>query len=129
MNLHLNDNSAINKDDKLFKIRPYIELLNKKFQQSGVHKTNLSIDGQMIPYRRRHSERMFCKGKPIRFGYKAWTLALSDGYVYAFDLYTGKSNKEKTSESSLGLRCVRNFILPLWTLLFIECSFCVLLLL
>ena len=31
MNLHLNDNSAINKDDKLFKVRLYIELLNKKF--------------------------------------------------------------------------------------------------
>ena len=93
MNLHLNDNSAINKDVKLFKVRPYIELLNKKFQQFGVHKTNLSIDEQMIPYRGRHSARMFGKGKPIRFEYKAWTLASSDGYVYAFDLYTGKSNK------------------------------------
>ena len=109
MNLHLDNNSAINKDDKLFKVRPYIERLNKKFQQFGVHKTNLSINEQMIPHRGRHSARIFCKGKPIRFGYKAWTLALSDGYVYAFDLYTGKSNKGKTSESSLGLRCVRNF--------------------
>ena len=42
--LHISDYSAINKDDKLFKVRPYIELLNKKFQQFGVHKTNLSID-------------------------------------------------------------------------------------
>ena len=84
MNLHLNDNSAINKDDKLFKVRPYTELLNKKFQQVTVHKTNLSIE-QMIPYRGRHSARMFCKGKPIRFGCKAWTLASSDGYVYGFD--------------------------------------------
>ena len=57
----------------------------------------------MIPYRGRHSTRMFCKGKPTRFGYKAWTLASSDWYVYAFDLYTGKSNKEKSSESSLRL--------------------------
>ena len=109
MNLHLNDNSTINKDDKLFKVRLYIKLLNKKFQQFGVYKTNLSIDEQMIPYRGRHSARMFCKSKPIRCGYKAWTLASSDRYVYAFDQYTGKSNKEKTSENFLGLRCVRNF--------------------
>ena len=33
--------------------------------------TNLLIDEQMTPYRGRHSARMFCKGKPIRFGYKA----------------------------------------------------------
>ena len=57
----------------------------------------------MIPYRGRHSARMFRKGKLIRLGYKAWTLASSNGYVYAFDLYTGKSNIEKTYESSLGL--------------------------
>ena len=64
----------------------------------------------MIPYRGRHSARIFCKGKPIRFGYEAWMLASSDGYVYTFDRYTGKSNKKKTFESSFGLRCVRNFI-------------------
>ena len=109
MNLDLNDNSAINKDDKLFKVKPYIELFNKKFQQFGVHKTNLLIDEQMIPYQGRHSARMFCKVKPIKFEYKAWTFASSNGCVYAFDLYTRKSKKEKTSESCLGLGCVRNF--------------------
>ena len=57
MNLHLNDSSVINKDDKLFKIRPYIELLNKKFQQFGVHKANFSIDEQTMPYQGRHSAR------------------------------------------------------------------------
>ena len=41
--------------------------------------TNLLIHEQMISYRGRHSARMFCKGKPIRFGYKAWTLASSEG--------------------------------------------------
>ena len=71
MNLHLNDDSATNKDDKLFKVKLYIELLNKKFQQFEVHKANLSINEQMIPYLGRHSARMFCKGKLIRFGYKA----------------------------------------------------------
>lgn len=102
-NLHLSDNNNLNKDDKLSKVRPYLDLLNKKFQQFGVHKFNLSIDEQMIPYRGRHSARMFIQGKPIRFGYKAWTLASSDGYVYAFDIYTGKSSKAKLSEYTFGL--------------------------
>ena len=71
----------------------------------------MSIDEQMIPYRGHHLERMFMKSKPIRFGYKAWTLASSDGYMYAFDLYTGKSNKKKTSDGSLGLS--RNVVVDL----------------
>ena len=48
---------VINKDDKLFKVRPYIELLNKKFQQFGVHKANFLIDEQTIPYQGCHSAR------------------------------------------------------------------------
>lgn len=55
----------------------------------------------MISYRGRHSAKMFIQGKPIRFGYKAWTLASSDGYVYSFDIYAGKS--ARSSETSLGL--------------------------
>lgn len=34
---------------------------------------------------------MFMKGKPIRFGYKIRMLCSSDGYPFAFEVYTGKS--------------------------------------
>ena len=102
-NLHLQNNSDLDKNDKLCKVRPYLNLLNKKYKQFGMFRFNLSIDEQMIPYRGRHSAKMYIKGKPIRFGYEAWTLASSNGYVYFFDLYTGKSDNEKTSESTLGL--------------------------
>ena len=30
-NLHLSDNANLNIDDKLFKVRPYMDLLNKNF--------------------------------------------------------------------------------------------------
>ncbi|XP_054708299.1 piggyBac transposable element-derived protein 3-like [Uloborus diversus] len=97
-NLHLADNTAIDNNDKLYKVRPYLNLLNKKFQQFGVFSHNLSIDEQMIPYRGKHSAKMFLKGKPIRFGYESWTLASSDGYVFNFDIYTGKSTTANSSE-------------------------------
>ncbi|GBN02525.1 hypothetical protein AVEN_245-1 [Araneus ventricosus] len=42
---------------------------------------------------------MFLKEKPIRFGYKAWTLASSEGYVYQFDIYSGKSTGAKSSKN------------------------------
>ena len=99
----MNDNASLNEDDKLFKVRPYMDLLNKKFLQFGIFKFNLLIDEQMIPYRGRYLAKMFIQGKPVRFGYKAWTLASSDGYVYAFDIYTGKSKTDHTIDSFLGL--------------------------
>ena len=104
-NLHLKDNSELDTNDKLSKVRPYLNLLNSKYKQFGVFHFNLSIDEQMIPYRGRHSAKMFIQGKPIRFGYKAWTLASSTGYIYTFDIYAGKSNSDQASESTgtLGL--------------------------
>ncbi|XP_065313258.1 piggyBac transposable element-derived protein 3-like [Gordionus sp. m RMFG-2023] len=74
-----------------------LEIHNSQF---GIFKHHLSIDEQMIPYRGRHSCKMFIKGKPIRFGYKSWILASSDGYVFSFDIYQGKS--ENKYEYGLG---------------------------
>ena len=101
INLHLNDNSAINKDDKLFKVRQYIELLNKKFQQFAVHKMSLSIDEQMILYQGCHSVRMFIKGKPIRFGYKAWTLSCLVGMCMLLIYIPGTQTKRRLLRAPL----------------------------
>jgi len=99
-NLHLNDNTTAVSDDKLYKIRPYAEMLNNKFSQFGVFSHNLSIDEQMIPYFGRHSCKMFMKGKPVRFGFKAWCLCSSDGYLYQFLPYAGR---DENIDSDLGL--------------------------
>ena len=56
----------------------------------------------MIPYKRRHSVKLSIQGKSVRFGYKAWTLASSDSYVYASDIYSGKSKADHITDSSLG---------------------------
>lgn len=61
----------------------------------------------MIPYRGKHSAKRFLKGKLIRFGYKAWTtLASSDGYVFHFGIYSGKSTEPKSSKNeNFGFGC------------------------
>ena len=66
---------------------------------------NLAIDEQMIPYFGRHSAKMFIRGKPIRFGYKNWVSALSDGYPYKFETYTGACDS-KDSKKPLGPQVV-----------------------
>lgn len=93
--LHFNNNNNISTDDRLFKLRPLIEALNNNFGKHGGLDEHLSIDESMIPYYGRHYAKQYIKGKPIRFGYKNWALCQSEGYMIAFDIYTGKSDKEK----------------------------------
>ncbi|KAK6994192.1 PiggyBac transposable element-derived protein 3 [Biomphalaria glabrata] len=45
----------------------------------------------MVPYFGRHSAKQFIQNKPIRFGYKVWSLATPSGYVAQFDPDVGAS--------------------------------------
>ena len=67
--LHLADNTNLDQQDKMSKLRPLMKLLNSKFQQWGIFHENLSIDEAMIKYFGRHPSKLFIRGKPIRFGY------------------------------------------------------------
>lgn len=93
--LHFNNNIQNNNNDKLFKLRPVIDALNRNFVEHGGLEEHLSIDESMIPYYGKHYAKQYIKGKPIRFGYKNWALCTSTGFMVAFDIYTGKSNTEK----------------------------------
>lgn len=113
-NIHIADNTNLDKSDKLAKVRPLIKILNENFLQFGVFDVHLSIDEQMIPYFGKHSCKMFMKGKPVRFGFKAWCLCSSKGYLYQFDIYTGKST-EKSFDLGLGGDIVMNLLKVLET--------------
>ena len=52
----------------------------------------------MIPYYGRNFAKQYIKGKPIRFGCKNWALHSSTGFVYAFDIYVGKSQTDNPSK-------------------------------
>uniref|UniRef100_A0A671KTY5 PiggyBac transposable element-derived protein domain-containing protein n=1 Tax=Sinocyclocheilus anshuiensis TaxID=1608454 RepID=A0A671KTY5_9TELE len=79
--IHVVDNTKCN-DDPFFKVR---ELT---IEMSNLYKI-LSVDESMIPYYGRHGYKQFIKGKPIRYGYKVWSLASSGGYLYHMEPYAG----------------------------------------
>lgn len=108
-NLHLSDNDILDKNDKFAKIRPFIDIINKKNLQWGIFSFALSIDEQMVPYFGRHSCKMFIKGKPVRFGFKLWCLCSSDGYLFYTLPYAGAQNKNH-SELGLGGDVVNNLL-------------------
>lgn len=101
--LHVNDNSKIDKDDKLYKIRPMIQSMNNKFLASNNPKENLSIDESMIKFKGRTSLKQYNPMKPIKRGYKLWCIADMDGYIYNFEVYTGKNKSNLQTKSDLGL--------------------------
>ncbi len=102
--LHLNNNSNIDKNDKMFKVTPYFNILRENFQRYGIFHSHLSIDEMMVKYYGKHPVKMYMKGKPIKFGYKIWCLCSSNGYLYDYIPYCGKdSNAEK---QPLGLKVI-----------------------
>lgn len=52
---------------------------------------HLSYDESMIAYFGRHGCKQFIKGKPMRFGYKVWSLCTPAGYLINFEIYQGQN--------------------------------------
>lgn len=87
--LHIANNMAMS-DDRYFKVRPLFNAINKTAKIVPLPK-HLSIDETIIPYYGRHGTKQFIRMKPIRFGYKVWTLASTDGTLIHAEPYCGSS--------------------------------------
>ncbi len=78
--VHLVDNMKITADP-FFKVRPLFEHLNDINNAIPIAE-HVAVDEMMIEYFGRHGCKQFIRGKPIRFGYKIWSLASSSGFVH-----------------------------------------------
>ena len=103
---HLSDNSCLDPNDKLAKLRPFLEIFQENLLQFGVFEKDLSLDEQMVPYYGKHSCKMYIKGKAVKFGFKIWVLASSQGFPFRFEVYTGR--KTNASNLPLGEQVVLN---------------------
>jgi len=116
--VHVADNDKITAGDKIYKVRPLMDMVNSKLQQFGIFSTFLSIDEEMVPYFGHHSCKMFIRGKPIRFGFKLWVLASDTGYPFNVMIYTGKSQESTqvtgidtcTENNGLGFKVVTSLL-------------------
>ena len=77
--------------DKLYKLRPLLNLLLPRFRNCYTPGQYLSIDESMIAFKGRLSFLQYLPKKPHKWGMKAWVLAdAKTGYTWAWKLYTGK---------------------------------------
>ena len=99
MCLHVADNGNLAPGDRMAKVRPLFTMLNEKFLSAFPYHRHLSVDESMVPYFGRHSAKQFIRGKPVRFGFKVWSLNTPLGYCIQLDPYQGAG----VTDSQLGL--------------------------
>ena len=119
--LHLQDNkdTSINKSDKLWKLRWFIDHLNARFQSVYSFGENCTIDESMVRFKGRLSFRQYLPAKPIKWGIKIWTLCGSTtGYAAKMQIYTGKV--EGKEEKGLSHRVCMDLLRP-WMGTWIHC--------
>ena len=104
-------NDANFPEDKLGKVRPFIDHLIQSFPKHWTPHREISIDEQMIGTRCRVSFIQYMPKKPVKFGVKNWVLADSVfPYVCNFQIYTGKN--DKTPEAGLSHRVILDLAQP-----------------
>ena len=83
-NLHIADNSNLDKEDKFAKVRPLINKLNEQCLANYLPEQSVSIDESMVPYFGRHGCKQYMRNKPVKFGHKFWVAATQLGNPLSF---------------------------------------------
>lgn len=94
-NLHVNDNAKLDKKDKIYKVRALVEALNDRFTDKRAPRQHLSIDESVICFQGRSSLQQYNPRQAVQRGYKMWCLGDKEGYIYKFEVYTGKKGKKE----------------------------------
>uniref|UniRef100_A0A8P4JXH0 PiggyBac transposable element-derived protein domain-containing protein n=1 Tax=Dicentrarchus labrax TaxID=13489 RepID=A0A8P4JXH0_DICLA len=83
--------------DRLFKVRPIIDLIIPRFSAVYGPRKQLSLDEMTIAFKGKCTLKMYNPNKPDKYGYKAFVLSeAKSGYVLQWSLYTGQHGDEVT---------------------------------
>ena len=117
--LHFVDNTAMTTSrtdpnyDRLWKVRPILDMILKQCQQNYHPHREQSIDEAMIKFKGRSSMKQYMPKKPTKRGFKVWVRADSvNGYVCQYEVYTGKqgSTKEVGLGGNVVVRLTRDLV-------------------
>lgn len=104
--LHFVDNSNIPEDiqkrDKLWKIRPWLDMFRKNCLSIIPEEQN-SIDEMMVPFHGKFSSiKQYMRGKPHPWGFKIWARTGISGILCDFSVYQGSTGGRRAN-SELGV--------------------------
>jgi len=93
------------KGNRFYEIQSFVDALNDRFGAVLVPGARVVVDETMIKYRGEHPSIQKMRDKPIKVGYKGWSLATIDGYMIRLTLYEGKKDGvDSTVCAALSLR-------------------------
>ena len=109
--LHLAGSSKMNsnKPDTYYKVRPLFEIANSNNKLLPPPE-ELSIDKCMVPYYGHHPTKQFIRDKPVRFGYKLWSICTADGYLLHAEPYCGSATQLKNTGCDQGADVVLGLV-------------------
>lgn len=87
---HFTNNDNCPPRDRLYKIEPFVEKLNEKFQAVYIPGETICVDESLIPYRERLIMRQYIPQKTHKYGIKTFKLCCDNGYTYKTKVYGGK---------------------------------------
>ena len=111
--LHFNDNDDQSPPgtanfDKLHKIRPVIDALNKALKSAWKRGWAQSVDEMMVAFKGRTHLRQYMKAKIVKWGFKLWACCdAKSGFCSHFAVYEGKRPGEAPTKN-LGAAVVKD---------------------
>ena len=95
-NLHLVPNDPPDRvafEDPLYKLRPLIDMIQRKFIDVYTPGRDISFDEGTCPWKGRLKFKVYNPAKPNKFGIKLYQVSESlTGYIIGFDIYSGKTD-------------------------------------
>lgn len=107
---HVADNNSLNVNDKFTKVRPLLNMLNSKWLQYYPKDSYIRIYESMVKYFGRHGAKQHIHNKPIRFGFKVWSLCTRLGYLIQAEPYQGASTGNTRLYLGVGGSVVIDFV-------------------
>ena len=99
-NLHFVNNDEIDKNDKLTKIRPFVDIVCNQCIENKQEEYH-SVDEQIIPSKTKFSSiRQYNPKKPKKWDFENLVRAGSSGMMYDFFIYEGKPTTNNGNDNT-----------------------------
>ena len=96
--------------EKLFKIRPFLDMMDKNFKQSYKCGRDLSFDEECCPFKGRLKLKCYNRSKPNKWHIKIFKVSdARTRFVAGLDIYTGKIQLNVKKCKNFGPRLYTNY--------------------